>query len=79
MERLLTWLCSEETHRFSNCVCVSVLGHLTRPEMALLDRDGVPGVALQQLVTRLGSVQSLVNKPKMVLLATSDEGEWHVS
>lgn len=73
LERLLTWLCTEETHRFNNCVAVSLLCR-TDPQGRVLDRLGVPVMTLQEITDRLGQVNSLQGKPKLLLVQTCVAG-----
>ncbi len=67
MKKLKVWLTDEDTHKDSNCVLLTFIGH-GNDKGWLMDRDEKAAWFLEALVSELSSVETLVGKPKMLVM-----------
>ncbi len=65
MDRVVTWLCIPETHQFNNCVAVTLL----------CDTDHQGALWLHDVLRRLGDVETLRGKPRLLLYQSCGDGE----
>ena len=58
---------ADETHQQSNCVMITIICHGNR-RGELLDKDKERGWGLEDFVSDLSAVKSLLTKPKIILV-----------
>ncbi len=74
MLRLQRWLTDEETHRKSSCLVLTFIGH-GDDRGWLTDADKGPAWNLESLVLQLSLVETLIGKPKLLVIQSCRGGE----
>ena len=67
MVEVLEWLLDEENHRDSNCLVLTVICHGTEDEW-LMDVNKTRAWHIEDLISRLSSVNTLQGKPKVIII-----------